>query len=153
MKSVFVNISFVGSDALAKALGDMGAGVVVTQVVPFPGDTAVPIVAKYHAALKAANPSATPGFVSLEGYLVGRLAVQALSTVSGDPTRQGLLDAVSKLGTVDMGGIKLEYGAANNKGSDEVFLTVIQPDGSLKPVETLKGLNTADTKSGGNDKG
>src|SRR5258705_2077867 len=35
---VFVNISFVGANALAKELGADGKGVIVSQVVPFPGD-------------------------------------------------------------------------------------------------------------------
>ena len=52
----FVNISFVGSDALAKELGPAGAGVVITQVVPFPKDTAVPVVGRYQASLKATAP-------------------------------------------------------------------------------------------------
>src|SRR5262249_24554114 len=72
LDATFVNISFVGSDALAKELGPDGAGVVITQVVPFPRDAAIPVVAQYHAALKA-NGGGEPGFVSLEGYLVGRL--------------------------------------------------------------------------------
>src|SRR5262249_43105973 len=62
--ATFVNISFVGSDALAKELGSAGAGVVVTQVVPFPRDPSVGVVAKYQAALKESAPDATPGFVS-----------------------------------------------------------------------------------------
>src|SRR5712692_7223112 len=70
-----VNISFVGSDAFAKELGTAGAGAIVTQVVPFPKDTAIPVVARYHAALKASAPDAQPGFVSLEGYLAGRAIV------------------------------------------------------------------------------
>ena len=36
LKPVFMTISFVGSNALSKALGRAGAGVFVTQVVPFP---------------------------------------------------------------------------------------------------------------------
>ena len=36
MVAVFVNISFVGSNALLEELGPHGDGVVVTQVVPFP---------------------------------------------------------------------------------------------------------------------
>ncbi len=36
LDAVFVNISFVGSNALAKELGNAGGGVVITQVVPFP---------------------------------------------------------------------------------------------------------------------
>jgi ABC-type branched-subunit amino acid transport system substrate-binding protein len=137
LDAVFVNISFVGSDALAKELGPAGAGVVVTQVVPFPQDTAIPLVASYQAAFKAANPSRAPGFVSLEGYMVGRLLVAALEKIDGEITRKALLDTIAKIGTFDLGGIKLTYGSGNNRGSSEVFLTVIQPDGSFKAVTTL----------------
>ena len=95
----FVNISFVGSDALAKELGPAGAGVVITQVVPFPKDAAIPVVGRYQAALKASAPDAQPGFVSLEGYLVGRAIIAALEKVDGEPTRQALIEAVQKAGT------------------------------------------------------
>ena len=134
----FVNISFVGSDALAKELGPVGAGVVITQVVPFPKDAAIPVVGRYHASLKANAPDAQPGFVSLEGYLVGRAIIAALEKVSGDPTRQALIEAVQKAGTLDLDGFKLVYSPSNNRGSDQVFLTVIQPDGSFKAVDRLE---------------
>ncbi len=133
----FVNISFVGSDALAKELGPVGAGVAITQVVPFPKDAAVPVVGRYQASLKASAPDAQPGFVSLEGYLVGRAIIAALEKVSGDPTRQALIEAVQKAGTLDLDGFKLVYSPSNNRGSDQVFLTVIQPDGSFKAVDRL----------------
>ena len=138
----FVNISFVGSDALAKELGPVGAGVVITQVVPFPKDAAIPMVGRYQASLKASAPDAQPGFVSLEGYLVGRAIIAALEKVNGDPTRQALIEAVQKIGTFDLGGFKLTYGPSNNRGSDQVFLTVIQPDGSFKAVDRLEKSGT-----------
>src|SRR5437588_2239923 len=75
LNPVFVNISFVGANALAKELGEEGKGVVVTQVVPFPWDANLPLVGRYQKALKAATPDAQIGFVSLEGYMVGRLIV------------------------------------------------------------------------------
>jgi len=134
----FVNISFVGSDALAKELGPVGAGVAITQVVPFPKDAAIPVVGRYQASLKASAPDAQPGFVSLEGYLVGRAIIAALEKVSGDPTRQALIEAVQKAGTLDLDGFKLVYSPSNNRGSDQVFLTVIQPDGSFKAVDRLE---------------
>ena len=134
--AVFVNISFVGSNALAKELGNAGGGVVITQVVPFPDDKSVPLVARYHDALKAANPSAEPGFVSLEGYLAGRLVVAALEKVSGEPTRKALLDTIMN-GTFDLGGVTLKYGPDDNQGMDEIFLTVIQPDGTFKSITAL----------------
>jgi branched-chain amino acid transport system substrate-binding protein len=138
LDATFVNISFVGSDALAKELGPLGAGVVITQVVPFPKDASIPVVGRYQAALKATAPDAQPGFVSLEGYLVGRAIIAALEKVSGDPTRQALVEAVQKAGTFDLGGFKLAYSPSSNRGSDQVFLTVIQPDGSFKAVDRLE---------------
>lgn len=136
MNPVFVNISFVGANALAEALGNAGAGVVVTQVVPFPTDNSLDLVKRYQAALKLTDPSAVPGFVSLEGYTVGRLVVAALERIEGEPSRKALLDAIAK-GGFDFGGMKLDYTATNNQGSNAVFLTVIGADGSLKPVTQL----------------
>lgn len=136
MNSVFVNISFVGADALAQELGDAGEGVVVTQVVPFPQDISIPLVAAYHQALKASAPNAKPGFVSLEGYMVGRLFVQALAKINGEPTRKAMLEALTT-GTYDLGGVKLTFGANDNQGMDEVFLTVIDKAGKFKAVKTL----------------
>ena len=78
MKAVFVTISFVGSKALSQELGAAGEGVIVTQVVPLPEDTSNALVARYQRALSASNSDTEPGFVSLEGYMVGRLVVEAL---------------------------------------------------------------------------
>ena len=133
----FVNISFVGAEALARELGPAGAGVVVTQVVPFPEDQSIPLVAQYQTALKAASPDARPGFISLEGYIVGRLMTAALENIPGDITRAALLETIAKTGRFDLGGLTLTYAAGNNRGSSQVFLTVIGPDGTLKPAEVL----------------
>ena len=132
----FVNISFVGSDALAQELGQAGAGVVVTQVVPFPSDTSIPVVAAYHKALKAALPNAQPGFVSLEGYLVGRTVAEALKTVGGELTRKSLMAKLTNA-NYDLGGFQLSFAPNNNQGSNKVFLTVIGADGKFKSVTTL----------------
>ena len=138
----FVNISFVGSDALAKELGPAGAGVAITQVVPFPKDAAIPVVGRYQASLKASAPDAQPGFVSLEGYLVGRAIIAALEKINGEPTRKALIEAMQKAGTIDLGGFKLTYSDSSNRGSDHVFLTVIQADGSFKAVDHLEKPGT-----------
>jgi ABC-type branched-subunit amino acid transport system substrate-binding protein len=137
MDAVFVAISFVGSDALAREMGDKGAGVIVSQVVPFPGDKSIPVVAAYQAALAALAPEAKPGFVSLEGYLVGRLVIEALKRVTGEPTREALLDVIIYMGAFDLDGIELTYGPAKNQGMDQVFFTILQADGSFKPVTRL----------------
>src|SRR4029077_6892807 len=95
---VFVNISFVGASALARELGPEGAGVIVSQVVPFPWDATVKVVADYQAAVKALNPNFKPDFVSLEGYLSGRLVAAALEMVGPNPTRAELLRVIDDAG-------------------------------------------------------
>jgi ABC-type branched-subunit amino acid transport system substrate-binding protein len=134
---VFVNISFVGAVALAKELGADGNGVVVSQVVPFPWDASLKAVADYNAAIKAADPQAQPEFVSLEGYLVGRLAIAALEKAGQDVTREALLKTIKETGRFDIGGLMMTFGPDDNEGLDKVFMTVIQPDGSFKAVDKL----------------
>ncbi len=136
LDATFVNISFVGSDALAQELGAAGAGVLVTQVVPFPQDTSIPVVAAFHKALKAAKPDLAPGFVSLEGYMVGRTVIAALQKIDGEPTRKALMEKLSN-GTYDLGGFSLTFGPNNNQGSNSVFLTTIGEDGKFKPLTTI----------------
>jgi ABC-type branched-subunit amino acid transport system substrate-binding protein len=137
MDPVFVTISFVGSNALAAELGDQGTGVVISQVVPFPWDTTIPLVAQYTEDLKAYDAALEPGFVSLEGYKVGRLTIMALEEAGKDLTRENFLDAIYNTGNFDLGGVALEYGAGDNQGSNNVFMTVIQADGSFMAVEKL----------------
>jgi len=135
-----VNISFVGAVALAKELGPDGNGVVISQVVPFPWDVSIKAVADYQAAIKALDPKATPDFVSLEGYLAGRLAIAAAEKTGKDLTREALLKAIRETGRFDIGGLSMTYGGPN-AGLDKVFMTVIQPDGSFKAVDKLVKLS------------
>ena len=137
MDPVFMTVSFVGSNALAEELGPRGAGVFVTQVVPFPTDDTLPIVAAYHRALAAYEPGAVPGFVSLEGYLAGRLAIAGLERCGREVSRACFLDSVRTADDIDLDGFPLRYGAGDNQGSDTVFLTVIGTDGRYHPIDRL----------------
>jgi ABC-type branched-subunit amino acid transport system substrate-binding protein len=134
--AVFMAISFVGSDSLAQELGNQGAGVIVSQVVPFPGDKSLPVVTSYQAALAAVNPNSKPGFVSIEGYLVGLLVVEALKRIPGEPTREAFLDAIERA-PFHLGGLTLTFSTTQNQGSNQVYFTLLQADGSFRPVTKL----------------
>ncbi|MYH72280.1 MAG: ABC transporter substrate-binding protein [Acidimicrobiia bacterium] len=134
---VFMAVSFVGSNALAQELGDGAAGVYVTQVVPTPDDTEIPVVAEYRAAIGEIDPDAVPGFVSLEGYLAGRLAIVALEACGAELSRECFLDSYYALQSIDLSGVSLNYGPGDNQGSDAVLLTVIDQDGRFMPVANL----------------
>ena len=135
---VFITISFVGSNALTRELGPAGTGVFVTQVVPFPNDDTLPVVLAYRRALAAYDAEATPGFVSLEGYLAGRLAIFALERCGPEVDRARFLESFRRAGLIDLGGFALHYGEDDKQGSDAVFLTAIGSDGAYYPINSLR---------------
>lgn len=125
-------------EMVARELGEAGEGVYVTQVVPLPQDGDIPVVARYHAALADYDPDAEPGFVSLEGYLAGRLAIAGLEACGRELTRKCFLDGAHNAGTIDIDGFRLRYEPGDdNQGSDTVFLTVIGADGQYRQVDKL----------------
>ena len=134
---IFMNISFVGSKALSEELGGDGRGVYVTQVVPFPDDTDIPVVGAYHKALIAYNPALDPGFVSLEGYLAGRFVAAVLEEIGPEPTREKFLAAVKSIRRFDIDGRELVFGPGDNQGLDRVFLTEITGDGSFRAIDRM----------------
>jgi branched-chain amino acid transport system substrate-binding protein len=78
LNPLFVCVSFVGSNSLAKEIGKSDARIIATQVVPYPSDDNVPIVHEYQADLHSTNPSASAGFGDLEGYIAARILILAL---------------------------------------------------------------------------
>jgi len=130
----FVTISFVGSQALADELWPEGAGVLISQVVPFPWDDSIGIVADYQKAMNAYEEYASYDFVSLEGYIVGRVAIEALKNAGSDPTRESYLAALQGLTNLDLGGLTISYGPGDNQGIDKIFMTRLLPDGFFEPL-------------------
>ena len=118
----FWNVSFVGSKALAKELGDDGRGVQISQVVPFPWATGIPLVNEYQ---KRIGGEANYSFTSLEGYIAASVLVRGLRKAGNNLTRESLVDALANLGTVDLGGFTLRYAPDNHNGSSFVDLTII----------------------------
>ena len=134
--AVFMNISFVGSTALARELGEEGEGVLVTQVVPLPEDATIPVVASYQEAVRKLNSRAAFGFVSLEGYIVGRFVVEVLKEVGSDLTREAFLATVRDVGTFAVDDLTMSFADGDNQGLDRVFLTEIQADATFRAVDT-----------------
>ncbi len=143
---IFMTVSFVGSNALADELGARGEGVYVTQVIPFPTDLSIPVVASYTDALVAYDPEADPGFVSLEGYIAGRLAISGLEGCGEDLTRDCFLENILGAGRFEIDGFVLDFGdestqTVDNQGSDAVFLTAIDANGRYRSETSMGDAN------------
>ncbi len=128
--ATFYNVSFVGSKALADALGKEGSGVAIAQVVPFPWGTGVPVVKEYQRFAKKAGYT-DYNFSALEGFLSAKVMVEGLRRAGRNPTREGLVEALEKMNDVDLGGFWISYSPKNRAGSKFVDLTIISRDGKF----------------------
>ncbi|MES2937550.1 MAG: ABC transporter substrate-binding protein [Pseudomonadota bacterium] len=126
----FFNVSFVGAKALADELGEGGAGVVITQVVPFPYGAATPIVREYQQLMTEAGQK-DPDFSSMEGFLTAKVFVEGLRRAGRNPTRDGLIAGIESMRDWDMGGFTVRYSATDHTGSSYVDVTTIGREGKF----------------------
>lgn len=134
LDAIFLNVSFVGPNSLARTLGDAGEGVIVTQVVPhYSAD--LPIVREYRSALQRFDASGSPAFGSLEGYIATRILCRALTGIPGVPDREKVVDSLEALGTFDIGlGEPLKLSKEEHQASHRVWPTVLR-SGRFVPFE------------------
>ena len=131
----FAALSFVGGLALAEEMGAQGEGVLITQVVPPYWDLSLELSREFEEALRRYAANERPGFVSLEGYIAGRLVVEVLQGLGEAPTRTAFLDQLRSGVAHGPDGYPLRFSAGENQGSSAVFLTLIDAQGQLVPME------------------
>ncbi|MBC7474683.1 MAG: ABC transporter substrate-binding protein [Candidatus Sericytochromatia bacterium] len=123
--SMFMNVSFVGSDRLNELLGLKGNGVIVTQVVPNPNSD-FPVIKEYNTNLKKYYAQSKPNFVSLEGYLATKALIEVMKKM---PTldKEALIPAFENTTSLDLGdGNELSFSTKNHQGSNKVYPTIIK---------------------------
>ncbi|MEO8740352.1 MAG: ABC transporter substrate-binding protein [Casimicrobiaceae bacterium] len=124
----FINVSFVGSKALAKEAGAAGRGVGISQVMPFPWNLSAPIVKEYQQLFEAATGKQDYSFTSLEGFIAAKVLVEGLRRTGLDLTRERFIAAMEKMKDVDVGGYTVNFSPTDHSGSRFVELTVIGKD-------------------------
>jgi len=126
----FCNVSFVGSKALADALGKDGHGVIIAQVVPFPWSPLTPVVGEYLDLAKRAG-NVDINFSSLEGFIGAKVLVEALKRAGKDPTRAKFIAAMESMSNYEIGGFSVRFSPENHNGSHYVDLSMIGRDGKF----------------------
>ncbi len=71
----FYNVSFVGTQALAKEVGPQGSGVIISQVMPHPGNATLPVVREYLRLLQASGKQNEFDYASIEGFIAAKAFV------------------------------------------------------------------------------
>ncbi len=133
--ALFLNVSFVGSRALAAALGADGDGVIISQVVPH-YDADYPVIRDYRKILKKYQPQLEPSFVSLEGFIIAKIFADAIvSCQQQGIDREKVIDCIEQFNfeNFDMG-TRLTLDPQNHQASHQVWLTEIKK-GAIIPYQ------------------
>ena len=136
---IFTAASSVDADALAEELVSaqvpLAENVVVTQVVPLPSSRASAVM-RYRALLEKHGLGEAPGAISLEGWVVGTLLVEALKKAGPDPDAEKLVAALEGVSALDIGiGVPLGFSGADHQASHKVWGAVLQPGGAWKQTD------------------
>ena len=122
-------LSVMGTAATLKAMGSDATGIAVSQVVPLPGNTVVPVVREFQQAWKAAGTTLEPSHLALEGYINARVFVEALRRAGRNPTRSTFIDSLWNLKRYDLGGFEVSFTDSARNASHFVELTMVSRDG------------------------
>lgn len=118
-----------GVAQIVKDLGVQAKGLVFTQVVPFPWDPVVPVVREYREAMARFAPLEPVSFSSLEGFVSAKLLAEGIKRINGEPSRERLVDALERLGRIDLGGYLVNYSVTEHAGSGFVDTVMATSDG------------------------
>lgn len=121
-----MNVSFVGTRGLQEALpGGHASGIGIAQVVPFPWNRRVPVVATYQRLMQRQSSQAQLSFTSLEGFLAAQLMTEGLRRAGPNPSREQLVQGLESIEALDLGGYTLTLGRGKRQASNFTDLTFL----------------------------
>ena len=138
LRQVVTDVSAVDSNALAEELAATGPryteNVLVTQIVPLPSGH-MPGTVRFREAMARRGTGEQPGFLALEGWVVGKVLAEAIRRAGRDLDTEHLVDTLEHVRDLDIGiGTRISFDRGDHEGSRQVWGTVLQPDGSWKQV-------------------
>lgn len=127
----YFSSSFAGQ-SLIDDMADKWQSIIMSQVVPRPNGIAMGVVKHCMEDLAALGTNARMGFTSLEGYIAGRVAVEAARAAAkaGDASRQHFRQSIAEL-NLDLGGYKVHFTPRSPNGSRFVDVVAIDHTGRI----------------------
>lgn len=149
---VFHNVSFVGSEELARILGEDGEGVIISQVVPPPDSLESQAllwgVVEYLEQQRRYFPEDQPNLVGLEGYINAKVLVEGLRRAGRNLSRAKFIDAIQSIQNYSLGiANTLSFSPTNHQGLERVYFTIIE-NGRLVILTDWKKLKSGQEPEG-----
>ncbi|MES3001837.1 MAG: ABC transporter substrate-binding protein [Pseudomonadota bacterium] len=102
------------------------AGIIASQVLPYPWSASVPVVTEYQ---QLAGESAS--YAGLEGFIYARVIAAASRSCGAQLTRTCMI-AKLEAKPVDIGGYRVRFKSGERRGSGFVEMTIITSDGRFR---------------------
>lgn len=120
-------------EQLALRLGDEHLkGLVIAQVVPSPYKVTTALSKQFNDAVHAFKPSLSRSFTMMEGYVAGRVIIEAANRQDRNPTREGMQAALESINSVDLGGYVVGFSRSSHAGSNYVDLSIVSALGKIQ---------------------
>jgi ABC-type branched-subunit amino acid transport system substrate-binding protein len=133
--STIATLSNNASSGFAKALGENGRGVIVSQVFPSERRLALPMIASAARLAAAQNPAPTLTPALIEGFAAARVLVAGLKRAAKDNktiTRTNLQRALDTFSRVDIGGLEVSFSPTDHTGLDFADLSILSEGGEFR---------------------
>jgi branched-chain amino acid transport system substrate-binding protein len=127
-ETAFYSFSFLNGQKLFTDIKKDAAGVVISQVVPYPWNSAMPVIAEYQTAMKKIGANEF-SYASLEGYVAAKVMVEGLKRAGPNPTADSLQKGLESFKTLDIGGIAVSYRPGEHRGLTFSELSMLKADG------------------------
>lgn len=127
--------AYSGADIeqLSQRLGEeQMKGVVISQVTPNPYKTNSRLAREFAEVTKANKLDMPISYVMMEGYIAGRVIIEAARRQGRTPTRETMTAALNAMNDYDLGGYAVGFRPGARAGSKYVELSIISSEGKIQ---------------------
>lgn len=122
-------LSIMGAAATLKTMGEDATGITVSQVVPLPANTIVPVVRDFQRDWQSAGSTLEPSHLALEGYINALVFAEALRRTGKTLTRSAFIDSTWNIKRHDLGGFDVSFSDSSKNASKFLELTMVSRNG------------------------
>ena len=107
-------------------------GVVISQVTPNPYKNNSRLAREFAEVTKANKLDMPISYVMMEGYIAGRVIIEAARRQGRAPTREAMTAALNAMNDYDLGGYAVGFRPGARAGSKYVELSIISSEGRIQ---------------------
>ncbi|MDO8264005.1 MAG: ABC transporter substrate-binding protein [Gallionella sp.] len=124
-------LSVTSPAKLSELLGEDARGIAVMQIMPNPGSGVSRLSRRYRSEMGQNGVSPNLSYEALEGYVTGRIVVEALTRAGRNLTRETYIQALESMGDYKVDDLAIKYSPQSHAGPTFVDPSIMGHQGVL----------------------